>query len=428
MSQNNGLWPPCFSKSRDKIFPQIKVSYASGGWLYTETDRIFDATSSWWCKHLGHRHPAIMQAMQIQAEQYIHAIGANTYSTAIQTLSNKLTSLYPNLDKVSYASDGSCAVEIALKLAMHTRKLMYPNDKRRKIIKLSGAYHGETALALSVSDCDMYKVHYQELLLATHTCHINSNCTGITDPSWHDAEAAWQQILPALELQAKNSAILIIEPILQAANNMQFYSADLMQRLCAWARANNIDVIADEIMTGFWRTGRFMAMDHIDFVPDFICLGKGLTAGSIPMSAVLTSSQRFAACYPEDGTEQAFLHSHTYSAHALAAATACAAISVYQEPEIAANVAALEPMLLTCFQNLPKLKNIRGLGCVAAAELDPKYFPVMPSPAQLQKLAAEHGVLIRPLGTTIYLCPPINTSKTEVDAIQLALAKTLDLV
>jgi len=425
----SGLWPPCFTQSRNKIFPALEIISANGGWLQTKEQKIFDATSSWWCKHLGHRHPAILTAIAKQTDNYIHAIGANTYSHAIKELSNKLTSIFPELDKVSYASDGSCAVEIAIKMSLHTRKLIYPNDKRSKIIKLSGAYHGETSLALAVSDCDLYKSPYKELLIETHTCPIPS-CIGTHDMAWHNADSAWQQLLPTLESLKDSSAILIIEPLLQAANCMKIYSADLMLKLLNWAKVNNIDTIADEIMTGFWRTGKLFAIDYINFVPDFICLGKGLTAGSIPMSAVLSSSKRFLACYPKHGKEQPFLHSHTYSAHALAAATANAALDIYLQPETAEHVAILSEKLLSGMQSLAKhhLINTRGLGCVVAAELNPQYFEKLPQPAELQKIAARHGLLIRPLAQTIYLCPPINTSLEELEFIFKALDQTLRLV
>lgn len=419
----NGLWPPCFYLERHKIFPALKVIQADGGWLETSDMRIFDTTSSWWCKHLGHRHPDIVNAIQNQLNQYIHAIGANTYSDAIEQLSTKLTSIYPTLNKVSYASDGSCAIEMAIKISCHTRKLMLPNDNRKKIIKLSGAYHGETALALSVSDCDLYKNPYKELLIETHTCEIPASCSGIDDPIWHNAETAWLKIEPKLEKIKNECAILIIEPILQAANCMKIYSADFLKKLMLWARNNNIDIISDEIMTGFWRTGKYMAIDYVKIAPDFICLGKGLTAGSLPMSAVLCNNNRFEAC-----NNDPFLHSHTYSTHALAAAAANAALNIYAKAETQNRVQVLSKELRMCFSEIKsnKLKNIRSLGCMVAANLDPRGFITIPSPAKLQKEAAANGILIRPLGETIYLCPPINTSYEEVIFIQNALAKTLE--
>lgn len=418
----SGLWPPCFYLDRHKIFPALKVIGVNGGWLETETMRVFDASSSWWCKHLGHRHPEIIAAINTQTEQYIHAIGANTYSEAIENLSQKLTSLYPNLNKVSYASDGSCAVEMAIKMSLHTRKLLYPNDSRRKIIKLAGAYHGETSLALAVSDCDLYKGPYKEILIETYTCAVPSSCYGIDDPLWHDAEQLWLKTEAQLETIKAEAAILIIEPLLQAANCMNIYSADFLKRLLMWARDNKIDIVSDEIMTGFWRTGKYMAIDYISFEPDFICLGKGLTAGSLPMSAVLCANNRFDIC-----SNDPFLHSHTYSTHALAAAAANAALEVYSKPETEDRVKALSGELKDCFIQLEsnKLHNIRSLGCVVAADLKANAFKRIPSPAELQKTAAEFGVLIRPLGETIYLCPPINTSTEEVHFIQNALAKTL---
>lgn len=414
----SGIWAPCLRMSRHKIFPPVKIVSASGGWLYTEEGhKIFDATSSWWCKHLGHRHPKIMAAISRQSEQYIHAIGANTYSESIEALSKKLTNIYPDLNRVSYASDGSSAVEIAIKMALHTRKIMRPEDKRTGILKLEGAYHGETILAMSVSDCEMYKLNYKEILINTLTCPVLGACNGIIDHLWHDADATWSETERQLEQISDKVGILIVEPLLQAANCMRIYSADWLEKLMLWCKRNNIDIIFDEIMTGFWRTGRYMAADYMTTRPDFICLGKGLSAGSIPISAVLAKDDRFLACYPERGAEQPFLHSHTYSAHALAAATADAALSVYQELDIT----ELALNLSSCLEH-ELLSNTRSLGCVVAAEVTLDELGA----ADIQKVAAENGLLIRPLGNTIYICPPLNTTSEEIEHIKQALFKTLE--
>lgn len=418
-----GIWAPCLRMSRHKIFPPIKVKSAQGGWLYTDTgSKIFDATSSWWCKHLGHRHPQIINAMHEQSKKYIHAIGANTYSEAIYELSKKLTSIYPELNKVSYASDGSSAVEIAIKMSLHTRKIINQNDKRTGIIKLAGAYHGETILAMSVSDCEMYRSDYKDILIDTHTCPVPASCKGPSDPKWHNAEESWQQTKQHLEKLADKSAVIIIEPLLQAANCMHIYSKDWLTRLMQWAQSESIDIIFDEIMTGFWRTGKYMALDYTGITPDFVCLGKGLSAGSIPLSAVLASQKRFDACYPPSGLEQPFLHSHTYSAHALGAAVANAALEIYNSDTIKQNILQLTKLLPGCLEH-SGLTNHRSIGCIVAADLINEI-----EPAEIQKIAAANGILIRPLGNTLYICPPITTSIGELEHIKSAIAKTLNCV
>lgn len=419
------FWPPCYRMSRNNTFPPIEIKQATGGWLITKDGRrVFDGTSSWWCKHLGHRNPVIIDALQQQMNNYIHAIGANTYSNTIHELCEKLGNIFPDLTKVSFASDGSCAVEIAIKLSLHTRKILQPKDNRNKIIKLSGAYHGETILALSVSDCAMYKSPYKEILINTHTAQVHASCKNSNDPIWHNSNEYWSKTKDFLEKIKDESAILIVEPILQAANCMNLYSADFLNKLIKWAKENDIDVIADEIMTGFWRTGKLMAIQYTENQPDFVCLGKGLTAGTIPMSAVLCSKERFDSCYPKDTSqEKAFLHSHTYSAHALGAAAANAAMNVYFDPKTHKMVDLLSKNLAANFNKILGLKNQRNIGCVVAGELN---INKNVSPAELQKIAAEFGLLIRPLGNTVYLTPPINSTAHEVKFMCQALEQTLD--
>lgn len=415
-------WHPCTQMKDFETFPPLDVVHAEGGWLtLTDGQKVFDATSSWWCKHLGHRQPKLLHALRTQSEKMIHTIAANTLSEPVVELSSRLSQLMPNIDRVFYASDGSSAVEIALKMACHAQHLR--GNKRNHIIKLSGAYHGETIMTMAVSDCELYKGPYKSWMVDTTTIDPIPYVAGTHDPIWSDASDMWYQIEQVLEPHAQTACAVIVEPLLQGANHMKIYSKDFLKRLAIWAKKHNIYFIADEIMTGFWRTGSLLASMQADIQPDFICLGKGLTSGMLPLSATLTSNDIFKLFYGTKETHSGFLHSHTYSAHALAAAVACSTLDVYEQSNMASTVENIGALMLASFNDinakLDCLTNIRQIGGVVAAELSlPDCGPRVGW--RLQQLSVQYGALIRPLGNTLYWCPPLNSSPEEIAKLKVA--------
>jgi len=403
------IWHPCEQMKDYEIFQPVQIERAEGSYLYTpEGKPIIDAISSWWCKSLGHGHPAIKRAVQTQMEKFEHVLLANTTNEAIVQLSEQLCALAPGLDKVFYAGDGSSAVEIALKMSLHAAQLRGEPHKT-KFMSLENAYHGETALCMSVSDCGIYRSPYEAILINTLLLKGIPYVSGRADPVWSDCSADWPALEAQLNQQAHHLCAIILEPLIQGAGGMLIYSADFLTRLSRWAQANGVYLIADEIMTGIGRTGLAFACEHAGITPDFMCLSKGLTSGWLPLSAVLTRTEIYELFYDDYQSGKAFLHSHTYSGNVLAASAALATLHVIREEHIYQQVRDREASLFAYFEEVADatgcLTHLRGIGGVVAAELE----TTRPRAGFLLAQAAmRRGALLRPLGNTVYWLPPLN--------------------
>ncbi len=396
-----------------ETFPPLSIDKAKGDYLYLEDGRkIIDSISSWWCKSLGHGNERIKNAVTKQMERFEHVILANTTNREVQSFADNISSLMPGLDTIFFGGDGSMAIEIAVKMALHATKLR--GENRSKFAALKNGYHGETALALSLSDLGIYKDHYRELLHDIEFIEPMPYVTGKNDPLWKDASAAWSEIEPKLDAMKDELCGILFEPVIQGAGGMLIYSPDLLVRLRKWADENGVYLIADEIMTGFGRTGEALGCNHGGITPDFCCLSKGLTGGWMAMSICVTSRKIYDLFYGEYGTGKDFLHSNTFAGSALAVAAANEAMAIYREEGIFERVRdELEPHLINSMNEVAErtglLKNIRGLGAVVAADLDLK--PEMKKSRvgyAIFKEAVSRGALLRPLGNTVYWFPPLN--------------------
>ena len=422
------IWHPC-SQMRDyEIFPPLPIKSAKGSYLYLNSgEKIIDAISSWWCKSLGHGNEGLKQAMLQQLDRFEHVITANTTNEQMVRLSEQLGSLMPGLTKVFYAGDGSSIIEVAMKMSLHCRVLQ-GDAKKTRFIALKNGYHGETCGAMSVSDLGIYRDPYKAMLFSP-TLIEPLYVSGISDPKWNDASEHWQNILPNLERTVEELTAIIIEPIVQGAGGMRVYSQDFLSRLSAFAKANNIHLIADEIMTGIGRTGKMLACEYAKITPDFICLSKGLTSGFMPFSALLTSDEIYNEFYADYKLGKSFLHSHTYSGNALGVSLALATLNVIRREKLVARANYLNAMMLGAMRDIANntgmLVNIRGIGAIMAADLV-NVKNVDRFGFKVYQKAVSNGVLLRPLGNTIYWLPPLNI--TEVDLHQLFIATQETLV
>lgn len=356
-----------------------------------------------------------MDAMHAQLEQFEHVIGANTTYPALLELAEQLKRLM-GLSHVFFASDGSSAVEIALKLALHAMQLR-GEFERRQVIALSNGYHGETIASLSVSDVACYKQPYEGLGLACHMIQNIPYVTGEDDPLWHDCSAVWPQVEAELEQLKATSCGVIVEPILQGAGGMKIYSADFLRRLRAWSEDAGCYLIADEIMTGVGRTGRWLASAHANIKPDLICLSKGLTAGTTPLSCVLVDDALYDLFYQHPGNP--FLHSHTYTGHALGVAAALATLKMMEAGDFNARAVALGKAMKTRFMKLADetgcLKNIRSIGGMVAGDMVISAGKNVNVGREVARAALERGALLRPLGKTLYWLPPLTMDERTLD-------------
>jgi adenosylmethionine-8-amino-7-oxononanoate aminotransferase len=408
-----------------ETFPPIQISEARGSYLITaDGQQIIDAISSWWCKSLGHAHLRISEAVKKQMAKFEHIIMANTCNETLIELSERLAKLAPGLDKVFYVDNGSTAVEVAIKMSLQSNA-QRGRAIRTKFASLKNGYHGETILTLAAGDCDLYSSPYAPLMPKIARIADIPYVSGEEDPNWQKmSEKNWEKIQKQLDTEAETLSGIIFEPILQGAGGMMVYSPDLLRRLSKWAKKHNVHLIADEIMTGFGRTGKALAIDHVRITPDFVCVSKGLTAGWGPMAAVMTSDDIYDAFYDDYTSGKAFMHSNTFCGHALAAAAALEAMKIYDDENTFANVAKKSRELRARMQmvadNTGALINLRGVGFAIAADIiNPN--TGKPFPAKLRtgyecyQTAVELGALLRPLGDTIYFLPPLNTPDQILD-------------
>lgn len=398
------IWHPCAQMKDFETCPPLVIHHAQGSHLYTDQGCLIDALSSWWCKPLGHRHPAIISALEKQLSRFEHVIAANTTHAPLVELGERLAAI-SRKQHVFFASDGASAVEIALKLSLHAQQVK-GQPQRSQFVSLRNSYHGETFATLSVSDIGLYKKPYEGYGLPCHFIDVPyASSFEVPSPTSH-----WDSVVRVLTPLKDELCAIIVEPLIQGAGGMRVYSGDFLQHLSAWAKAHGIYLIADEIMTGLGRTGTWLATDHVSMETDLICLSKGLSAGALALSCVLIDHDLFDLFYHDALEGPSFLHSHTHSANALAVSAALATLQVMEEENINQQAQNLGVHLLQHMHEVAKisgrLSNIRAIGAIVAADLQPSGTPRIGF--RLYQEALKQGALLRPMGNTLYWLPPLN--------------------
>ena len=425
------IWHPCSQMKDYESFKPLNIKKAYGSYIeLSNGQKIIDAISSWWCKSLGHNHPQLKDALKRQLERFEHVIFANTTYQTIVELSQRLATFLPGLNKVFYAGDGSCSVEIAMKMSLHSR-IIQGDKKRKKFMALKNGYHGETVGALSVSDVGLYRSPYSTMLFKPYFIDSIPYVLNTKAPEWNDCSVQWDQIEHMLKSHTKTTTAVLVEPIVQGASGMKIYSRDFLTRLHRWAKNNNIHLIADEIMTGMGRTGKKLACEHAGIIPDFICLSKGLTSGWLPFSVVLTNDEIYELFYDDYQTGKAFLHSHTYSGNALAASVALATLNIFDKEKLCQRACELGKLMLEKMHQIAKetgqLENVRGIGALVAADLisKPKQYRLG---YKIYQEAIKQGVLLRPIENTLYWLPPLNIDFDLIDVLKEKTIKAINIV
>ena len=429
------FWHPCSQMKDYEIFPPITVEKARGSYLYTtDGEKIMDAISSWWCKSLGHSHPRIKKAVKRQIDNFEHIISANTCNRTLSELSERLCNICPGLDKVFYADNGSAAVEIALKMSLQYHKNMR-NQRKTKFASFKNGYHGETILALSAGDCGIYSEPFRPIMTEFAKIAGIPYVSGKGDPKWNSMpELMWKKTEKQLDKLKDKLSAIIFEPIVQGAGGMKIYSPELLKKLRKWTIENNVHLIADEIMTGFGRTGKMLACEHAGITPDLACLSKGLTAGWAPMSAVLCGTPFYNAFYGDYSEGRAFLHSSTYCGYAIGAAAALETLKIFEEEKICEQVEKRSCEIRRILENVAAetgaLRNIRSLGFIAAADIvDPQsgkpFEKDKRAGFEFFRIAMKNGAFLRPLGDTVYILPPLNTPPKVLDELSNIIIKSM---
>lgn len=409
------LWHPCTQmKEHPDDMPLLAVLRGEGALLHTKDHgAVVDGVSSWWTNLFGHAHPAIAAAIAEQAHTLPHVMFAGcTHEPGIRLAEALVANTPAPLTHVFYTDNGSSAIEAALKMSMHSHKNR--GQMRHRFIALQHGYHGETIGALSVTDVPLYRKTYEPLLL--QPVFVRSPAPNLANNE--SREEACALAIKALEetLATKGHDVtaLVLEPMLQCAGGMQMYDAAYLSAARQLCVAHGIHLIADEIASGFYRTGKLFACEHAGIAPDIMCVSKGLTAGSLPLAAVLASDAIYES-FLDERRDRAFLHSHSYSGNPTACAAALACMNLLEQPDTKPMIERLSHKLTEAseaFTSHPNVREVRQTGCVVAIELTAKPNTSTPWPSHEKrglrgyKAALAHGALLRPLGETFYWMPP----------------------
>ncbi len=400
--------------------------------IFTRADgrRLLDAISSWWVTLHGHAHPLIAEAIARQARKLEQVIFAGFTHGPAEELSAGLGKvLPPSLEHIFFSDDGSTAVEVALKMAMQFWWNQGNRDKR-KFVALEHAYHGDTAGAMSVGEDSSFVAAFDSLRFPVYrvpTAYCFRCPVGKKRETCDiDCVGPLQQLL---EEKHEEIAAVIVEPLLQAAGGMIVHPVEFLQRIRQLATRYKVLLIADEVLTGFGRTGRMFACQRADVVPDIMCLSKGITGGFLPLGATVCTSP-VREVFRSHDRMRTFFHGHSYTGSPLACAAGIASLKIFESEPVFERIAAIEQ---THAERLPGLKkhpavgDVRTIGTVAAIEIDAE------DTGYLSKLRPflydfflKKGVLLRPLGNIVYILPPYVITAGELHFVYDVIEEALD--
>ncbi len=387
----------------------IPIKSAKGAFLFTEDGRkILDAVSSWWVNIHGHSNEIIAKAIYEQSLQLEHVIFAGfTHEPAIQLSENLLSILPNNQSRIFFSDDGSTSVEVALKMAIQ----FWFNQglKKTKIIAIEGAYHGDTFGAMSAGDRNPFNEPFSPFLFDVNF---------IPFPTQSNEEVVLERFEEFVRWD--DTAAFIFEPLVQGAGGMRMYTSQLLDKLLQLAKENDVICIADEVMTGFGRTGKNFATDYLQNPPDIFCLSKGITGGALPLGVTTCSGKIEEAFKTEDFTKT-FFHGHSYTANPIICAAANASFELLQSASCQDNIQRIShkhESFISAIRGNKKLSDARNLGTICALEIrseENSYFSR--TREKIYPYFLERNILLRPLGNVIYILPPYVIDDDELDLV-----------
>ena len=423
------IWHPCSQMKDYEELAPIVVKSGKGVYLYDiDGNRYVDVISSWWCNLLGHCNSHICEELKKQADKLEHVIFANfTHEQAIK-LCERLSKILPKgLCKFNFTDNGSSAIEAAMKVSFQYHE-QTGNPQKTRFMALTDAYHGETIGALSVGDCDLYTKLYKPILMDVikvkgpdcyrcpyGKCRDNCQCE------------CFEQAEKTFAKYGDETSAMLVEPLLQGSAGMKIYPPLYLKKLRKLCDKYNVHLIADEIATGYGRTGKMFAFEHAGVSPDIMCLSKGLTGGYMPMAMFVTTQKIYDAFYDDYGTGKAFMHSHTYSGNPLACSCANAVLDLMEDGKILKqaqeNAVYFNNIIKEKFLSHKNVGEVRHIGLVNAIELVKDKNTKEPLDSslrtgyQIYKKALKKGVILRPLGDVIYFNPPLIIERKDMDFV-----------
>lgn len=409
------IWHPFNQMKGADVMPIVR---AIGVYLYDEEgNEYIDAFSSWWVNIHGHSHPYIAEAITKQAKELEHvAFGGFTHQPAVD-LSERLLHLLPdNFSKVFFSDNGSTSTEVALKMTMqyHYNR----NEKKPVFVALENGYHGDTFGSMCVTARGGFNEPFEQYMFDVEY---------IPAPTKLNEEEVFSMVRKLCE--SGRVAGFIFEPLVQGAGGMLLHDADSLSKVISLFQESGALCIADEVMTGFGRTGKMFAIEHLNVIPDIICISKGVTGGFLPLGLTVVSQDVYDAFY-SDEAKHTFLHGHSYTGNTIVCAAAVANLDLFEKENTLERIQRLEKELAEFKQPFIghlKVREVRQLGCIVAIELETEgqtsYFNTKGK--EVYKYLLERGVVMRPLGNVMVLIPPYCISKEDLDKIQKELLNYL---
>ena len=395
----------------------LPVASAQGAWLeLADGRRLIDGISSWWATLHGHSHPALVAAISEQAARLDHVLFAGaTHEPAVQLAEQLLEVVPKGLSRVFYSDDGSTAVEAAIKMVLQSW-VHKDQPQRRVFIAMEGAYHGDTFGAMAASDPDPFFLPYAPLLFEVRRVAPTA-----------------ESLRAAIEDLGNRAAGLILEPLLQGAAGMRIMSAEFVQQARQLCNTHDLPLVADEVMTGFGRTGAMFACERAGITPDVMCLAKGLTGGTMSLAATIATEELFE-CFLHNERSRFFPHGHTFTANPIACAVALASMRLSRDGDVASRLQHIGATIHGQLHDLEgdeRVADLRHLGGMVAFDL------VVPADRQgylsdltprLRREALDNGVLLRPLGNVVYALPPACLTDDEAREVAAVMRKLVDCV
>lgn len=413
------VWHPYTSIDAWETATPIVVARAEGSAFWdVDGTRYLDGNSSWWVATLGHGHPRLRRVLREQADVLAHCALAGITHEPAALLAEELVAIAPRgLSRVFYTDNGSGSVEVAVKMAVQAWR-QRGRPKKTRFLALDGAFHGDTLAPTSLGGVDLFRRPFADIVF---------DCVHAPFPFPDAYERAFDTIAKLIERENDSIAAVVVEPIVQGAAGMRIYEPRYLTELASLARKHDVLLIVDEVFAGYGRTGTMWACEHAGITPDIMCVGKAF-ASLLPMGATLATEEVFNAF--RGGKDKTLYYGHTFCGHPLGAALAREVLSIYRDEAIVEQAQRKSRVISAAFDRIADLagvERVRSIGMIGAADLRPTGQGGYLGDAgwRVYEEAKKRGAYLRPLGDTVYVCPPLNITDQDLDMLLEILTESI---